>query len=428
MSLYIGDDDIGRSIVHITNTMEEVNTMKNTNLLDSTVFHSSLPYLNIIASFTTNTFRSVVKLPYSVDHGPAYRAKFTMEVPLEAMPYFNDNYMVFIIVSSRNSGYERFNAFKVSAGVASTISVQPHYTSTGYASFTDKINFNNNGNGYEENISAYPNSTYKYIELAWGRGTFYSSALLQGSGRLENIDEISSTGLLYVINIKDNNYYPIINNPNSVLIGNNKFHILGDTTFDLANARFLERNRPYDQYSFKLDNLMVNPLNLNPLPIVEIDLKSIYGGNSFITKKLSDNSIVDIVNSSSTKFIRYAGTITVPIDSTMNYSGTTIIDLSSLSNVAFFIIVLSGDYLNGWKNLDIKPSFIEMSEGDQEKTIGSHTIITTNSQGGYTECYIKTEISYTSNIVRLSFITSFMHSYFTTKMRLLGTCNILYFK
>lgn len=428
MSLYIGDDDIGRSIAHITNTIEEANTMKNTNLLESTVFHSSLPYLNIIASFTTNTFRSVVKLPYNIDGGNAYRAKFTMEVPPESMTYFNDNYMVFIIVSSRNGGNKRFNVFKASSGIASTIRVQPHYTSTGYASFTDKINFNNNGNGYEENISAYPNSTYKYIELAWGKGSFYSSELLQGNGRLANLDEISSTGLLYVINIKDNEYDPIINNPSSVLIGNNKFHILGDTTFDLANARFLERNRPYDQYSFKLDNLMVNPLNLNPLPIVEIGLKSIYGGNSFITKKLSDNSIVDIVNSSSTNFIRYVGTITVPIDLTRRVSGTTTIDLSSLSNVAFFITVLSGDYFNGWKNLNIKPSFIEMSEGDQEKTIGSHSVSTTNKQGGFTSCANQATISYTSNVVRLSFTTSFMHSYFTTNMRLLGTCKILCFK
>lgn len=428
MSFYLGADINGNKILHITNTMEEANTMKNTNLLDGTVFHSSLPYLNIIASFTTNTFRSVVKLPYNIDGGSAYKAKFTMEVPTEAMPYFNDNYMVFIIVSSRNSGYERFNVFKASTGIASTIDVQPHYTSTGYASFTNKINFNNDGNGYEENISAYPSYTYKYIELAWGRGSFYSSELLQGYGRLANLDEISSTGLLYVINIKDNEYQPIINNPNSVLIGNSKFHILGDTTFDLANARFLERNKPYNQYSFKLDNLMVNPLNLNPLPIVEIDLKSIYGGNSFITKKLSDNSIVDIVNSSSTKFIRYVGTITVPIDLTRYNSGTTTIDLSSLSNVAFFIVVLSGDYRNGWKNLNIKPSFIEMSEGDQEKTIGSHTISTTNNQGAYTSCANQAKISYTGGVVRLNFITSFRHSYFTTNMRLLGTCNILYFK
>lgn len=131
MSIFIGNDNTGNPIVHMTTTSMSENTMKsgvNTN----TVFHSSMPYLQQLHYETVTVTE--------VDSGGQYSyASRSITLSNTLINYINAGYTFIVVVNTTNSG--RVN---ISLPIASS------FTKTG-APHTVKQTYSRSGYSYGSN-------------------------------------------------------------------------------------------------------------------------------------------------------------------------------------------------------------------------------------------------------------------------------------
>ena len=100
MSLYLGKDSVGNSVLHTTRTSLGESAMK-AGVNESTTFHSSLPYVQLVERFTVPHYRT------AIFNGQYYNYGFFIKLPDEAIELVNSGYLFNIIVSTRNTGGQR---------------------------------------------------------------------------------------------------------------------------------------------------------------------------------------------------------------------------------------------------------------------------------------------------------------------------------
>ena len=100
MSLFIGKDNDNNALLHTTSTVDSISSMKS-SVLSTTMFHSSLPYVQQVYIEDIPTYR------HSWFNGQDYSYSFSALLSNTLIDYINLGYLFDIIVSTKNSGHIR---------------------------------------------------------------------------------------------------------------------------------------------------------------------------------------------------------------------------------------------------------------------------------------------------------------------------------
>ena len=100
MSLFIGKDNSNNCILHITAGTNDINSMKN-SILINTMFHTSLPYVQQVYAEDIQTYRN------SMFNGQSYSYSFSAILSNTIIDYINQGYLFDIVLSTNNSSHKR---------------------------------------------------------------------------------------------------------------------------------------------------------------------------------------------------------------------------------------------------------------------------------------------------------------------------------
>ena len=119
MSLYLGKDSVGNSVLHTTRTLLGESVMK-AGVNESTTFHSSLPYVQLL---------KIINVPFYTIVTPGGKYgwhEFAISLPDEVIPLAASGYLFTIVVSTKNSNGQRVAVPKTS-NFQAQIGVSPSY-------------------------------------------------------------------------------------------------------------------------------------------------------------------------------------------------------------------------------------------------------------------------------------------------------------
>lgn len=358
MSIFIGTSNSGNKILHMTNTLVNSTDIKSDVALPSTIFHSSLPYLQLLTSYNVTVTRSVT---YTDGRYSDY--SFTALFPNSAIDLVLAGYKYVIVLSSTNSGnrnviVDSASRFSVRVGVSPAIN---YGTSKAY-SWGPTVN----AASWEENPYSVPSYTNKYILLSDILN--YDTRFLypHNYGTLGNaLDSVNGdVATVYFFNIKDN-ALEVINSTSSILIDYNTF-LIGTPSgnIDLSTFKPMRYISSPTATSFSTLN---STINIQPyIPPVSPLLSWIIDGTSSnagsIIKKLTDGSTENIISSTSKNLVlidSLAKTYNISIN---NGSATLSLGVSVSSDEAISVVA-SGTF----------------SSAITTKTTGGHANFLTNN-------------------------------------------------
>lgn len=248
MSLYIGKDDVGNSMMHITKGVNTVNEMKN-GILSNTVFHSDLPYL---------TYTSYDAISYTDYYKAGYYDVTSVQFPSEAISdIISGNKLYLVVVNGEVLNTSDFYTAEIPVGsnIPVGVSIGTWYASDSYIASSEQI--------YYSDYSYAPSYGYNYKKI-------------QGAGKRNvklvvinvNIDGgwilpsftgndifISSSGIIIKgVDILNYRYLsPLILNSTDSVLSN------GITTFQLINevgGSSLTLST-YEDITIKIDNKVI---------------------------------------------------------------------------------------------------------------------------------------------------------------------------
>ena len=151
MSLYLGKDNVGKSVLHTTRTSLGESVMK-AGVNEYTTFHSSLPYVQLVKRITVPHHK------VDIFYGKYYYCEFFISLPDEVITLVNSGHLFTIVVSTKNSGGQRVGVnnqslFLGQKGISpSSIESFPAYT--WYSSLST---------GASRSTTA--STTYKYLNI-----------------------------------------------------------------------------------------------------------------------------------------------------------------------------------------------------------------------------------------------------------------------
>ena len=145
MSTYLGLDDNGNALLHMTSDAKTVEQLKTQTPLATTVFHSSLPYLLVRKQFTLDSYTNY--------NGTGGGRTFALSTDLKN--YANANSQAYLLVMEDSSGNKW-----VHSEMMNTVGMQFNYSTTGYYGA-----FSAAGNGAEY-FTAYSNSNTSLDQMS----------------------------------------------------------------------------------------------------------------------------------------------------------------------------------------------------------------------------------------------------------------------
>ena len=197
MSLYLGNSINSNKILHITDSFVPENSIKVDYALPSTIFHSSLPYLQLVASYTIPVTRSIT---FTTSGLADYC--FTGLFSNEAIDLILAGYSYVIVLSSINSNnreviVDTASRFYVRTGVSPSI----NFGTNAPYSWGPTVN----SSSWESNPSSTPSYTNKYILLS-DKLNYDNPFLYPHNYGQHSLDTVNnSIASVYFFNIKNNN-------------------------------------------------------------------------------------------------------------------------------------------------------------------------------------------------------------------------------
>lgn len=291
MSLYLGKDNVGNSVLHTTRATLGESVMK-AGVNEYTTFHSSLPYVQLVKRITVPHYN------IARSNGDLHYYNFAISLPDEAIPLVNSGYLFTIIVSTQNSGGQRVGVHKVSSfsalvgGSPSWLYFHPAYR------WISSISGNGDSTG-----SDIASATHKYLYITSKEGNILFS------GNFDGGSDVIYTAEIVFYNIINKNI-DIKNNTNEIILSPSKFSIKTPTVnLDMANFSPVKVSSSATATSFKPkgSSVYIEPIGSLIKPVKGWILDSSNSSNCIIQKILNDNTIETIV-SNSTKNMIYVGT------------------------------------------------------------------------------------------------------------------------
>lgn len=284
MSFYLGKDDSSNYILHTTDKQESEGVMKS-GVLDSTTFHSSLPYLQVF-------YEDVVQLrkdTYYNQHGSwrRYSALFSAN----SIDLILQGYLYSIIVNTANSGNQDCAIPSMSTS-AKNVGVSPSYDdrspSYGWGPTASPYNW----------FSKYPvpSNVNKYADI-----TFYSLASNKVANIMDSeVNDIlnSTTGKVVFYNIKNNE---LITQPatSKIQITPSQFIITTPTqTIDMNNFEPFRVSNLSTAGAYKVNasgDLYMQPITRSKFSTVKWEIDSRNPSNCVINKYTSDGTKHQII-------------------------------------------------------------------------------------------------------------------------------------
>lgn len=299
MSIFIGTSNYGNKILHMTNTLIGYSDIKSDVALPSTIFHSSLPYLQLLTSYNVTVTRSVT-FGYKGEADYSFTALF----PNDAIDLVLAGYKYVIVLSSTNSSgrnviVDSASRFSVRVGVSPSID----YGTTSAYSWGPTAN----AATWEENPYSVPSYTNNHILLSDLLN--YDTRFLypHNYGPLGNaLDSVNGdTATVYFFNIKHNDL-EVVNRTSSIFVDSNKFLIgtpSGD--IDLATFKPMRYTSSPTATSFSTLNSTINVQPYVPpaSPVLSWIINGTNSNAGSITKKLTDGSIENIISNTSKNMV-----------------------------------------------------------------------------------------------------------------------------
>lgn len=274
MSLYLGKDNVGNSVLHTTRASLGEYVMKS-GVNEYTTFHSSLPYVQLVKIIPVSHSKS------GTFNGQWYTYDFNIGLPAEAIALASSGYLFTIVVSTQNSGGQRVGVHKESTFIAQ-IGVSPSYV-------------------YVNPAQAPTTSSSLNITRSDPGGVLYMGGQYGGS-------DVIYTAELVFYNIINTNM-SINNNVNEIFLSPSQFSIkTPSSNLDMATFSPVKVSSSATATSFRPDggSVYIEPRGSLIKPVKGWILDSSNSNNCIIQKILTDNTVETIV-SNSTKNIIYTG-------------------------------------------------------------------------------------------------------------------------
>lgn len=226
MSLFIGDDNSGNPIVHMTSGTTTESSMKS-GVNTSTIFHSSLPYLQQL---------HYEVVPFTeVNTGGQYSyASRSVTLSNAIIDYINAGYAFIVVVNTANSG-----------GVNIALPVASSFTKTG-APHVSKQTYSKRGYSYGSTPYPYqwssfpdvPSYTNKYMALE-NPLVSIDSILLTTTSSTYGTKDVVYSAYVIVYDMNEDGVISLNNGTNSISVSNNEFKISSTSygEIDLVNFK-----------------------------------------------------------------------------------------------------------------------------------------------------------------------------------------------
>ena len=204
MSLYLGKDNVGNSVLHTTRAPLGESVMK-AGVNESTTFHSSLPYVQLVERFTVPHYRT------AIFNGQYYNYGFFIKLPDESIELVNSGYLFNIIVSTRNTGGQRVG------GVIKRSSFSAQTGSHGWSepAYVWRSSTSSGASG-----STIASTIYSYLDIT--RTDNVGGVLYTGSHNV-GPDEVYTAEIVFYNIINTN--IDIKNNVNEIILSPSEFSI-----------------------------------------------------------------------------------------------------------------------------------------------------------------------------------------------------------
>lgn len=399
MSLFLGHTNKG-GILHVTNDSRSLSELSG-DPINSTVFHSSLPYLELVTYTDVTINKHIAYDGYSLRGvGSSYTGLFTATIPDSLFPYFNNNYLVMIQCQTRNSGYAPFIARRAATTTYDDSYYNNYNTySTGARTFTNSTAVPIGG-GYYNNpytnmdkiqTQMTPDSSFRYLILSFGeRGpTTFEALYLQSSGAASQIDDVVSVGRAYVFNLKSSkldlrNSYGLsvqLDNSNFILTGEGSQINLSTYSFVTSAAGSGDLNFPVISGSSVIGGL--NMFNITKVPATGWNID--FSSTNFSVTKLSPVGNVSIINPNIT-YLKLISKLDLPLG--ISHSGDHALTniLSYNGSYKFFIIFITFTATMNGITVSLPPHYhIGFITEQTSTSIARATVSVTNNQGGKTD-------------------------------------------
>lgn len=446
MSLYIGKNSTNTGgLLHITNNIESEEVLKN-SITDNTVFHSSLPYLNLVDSREVTINRSVASDGYSIKGiGTSYTGLITATIPSDMFQYFNNDYLVIIACSSSNSNnIPSFTSFPARA-VYNNSYYNNYSRYTGSSrTFTNSPYVPVGGGYYNSNYanllamstSNVADSNFKYLVLSVGNSgnNPYDAIFLQTSGGLSQIDNVNPIGTAYVFKISKSHPYPGYNGDLSVMLDRNNFIISGSgNVVDLENHSFVKYSSLEDsdiKYIAPRSNTKISGLsifNKDKIPAIGWDI-NFESSNFYIKKITQSNGAIPIIDSS-TNYMKCTSVIDIPIN--ISHPGDYSLPnfYSYVGSYSMCIVLISVTCVIGGISVDIPSHYqVVFNTNYTTNTLSTSSVSVTNNQGGKTARVCKFTTTNSSNGLVIGYSSYLSGNIYNISANVYGTINIIVFK
>ena len=349
MSLYLGKDSVGNSVLHTTRAPLGESVMK-AGVNESTTFHSSLPYVQLVKIIPVS-HRKV-----GTFNGQWYTYDFIISLPAEAITLANSGYLFTIVVSTQKSGGQRVGVHKESTFIAQ-IGVSPSYV-------------------YVNPAQAPTTSSSLNITRSDPGGVLYMGGQSGGS-------DVIYTAELVFYNIINTNI-DIKNNVNEIILSPSEFSIKTPTSsLDMAKFSPVKVSSSATATSFKPEggSVYIEPIGSLIKPVKGWILDSSNSNNCIIQKVLIDNTIETIV-SNSTKNMIYTGTSEYSYSVSAQGSLGSSPGLFTIAQDEMAIVFTKGTFSNsviGTVASDGATTFIGNSDGSYVLSIGGTVHVSNGS-------------------------------------------------
>lgn len=356
MSIFIGTSNSGNKILHMTDTLVNPADIKSDVALPSTIFHSSLPYLQLLTSYSIPVTRSAVS-----SSGLDYT--FTALFPDAAIDLVLAGYRYVIVLSSTNSMgrnviVDSSSRFNVRVGVSPTL----NYGTTSAYSWGPSAK----AAAWEEHAYSVPSYTNRHILLSDKLNYDTKFLYPHTYGPLGNVlDSVNGNiATVYFFNIKYNDL-EVTNTTSSIFIDYNTF-LIGTPSGNVDLATFKPMRYVSSPTATSFSTLS-STINIQPyIPPASPLLSWIVDGTNSnagsITKKLIDGNIENIISNTS-KNIVLIDSFTTTYSISKN-NGSAILSLGiPVSSDETVSVLASGTFSNNITT----------------KTTGGHTNFLTNN-------------------------------------------------
>ena len=281
MSLFIGDDNSGNPIVHMTSGTTTESSMKS-GVNTDTIFHSSLPYLQQL-------HYEVVSVNVQQTGGKYSYPSRSITLSNTIIDYINSGYSFIVVVNTANSG-----------GVNICLPVSSAFNKTGAPLVSRKTS---SRSGYY-----YGSSPYPYLWSSYPGSPSYTDKYMHLGNPVSLTDSILSvTDVVYsafivVYDMNDDGVITLNNGTNNISISNTEFKIssINHGEIDLANFKPASVSNSASSLTYRLSTSSINILTYVGTSSAPVSWNVNATNSSFpIIAKTGANNVTEYVASAS---------------------------------------------------------------------------------------------------------------------------------